>query len=319
MNKYFVKYLLFAFILSCSNYTFSQPTNNYVGDAVMPAPNAAALGKYGDIPVSNYTGVPGIGVPLYTLQEGPLSLPINLSYHASGVKVGEPASWVGLGWSMQAGGMITRTILGIADEDGFGYYNNGNELSTNRDTILNVGQGVLDAQPDLFTYNFNGYVGKFYLDEDNLPFFMPKQDFKIQVGYSSNEFKYFIITTPDGTKYYFGDLPGEPAHSGVEETTSFSNGNNDGNPINSSWYLVKIESFDGKYLIDLEYVREFFKYKTCLLVASLINPLHNAQEQVPTFDMMSAPALAIMVERPIILERKWLLLDYQKLQHQLPL
>ncbi len=273
MNKYYIKFILFAFLYHFACFSYSQPTNNFVGDAVMPAPNVAALGKYGDIPVSNYTGTPGIGLPIYTLQEGPLSLPVNLSYHASGIKVGELASWVGQGWSLQAGGMITRTVLGIADEEAFGYYNYGNNITTDRDTILEVGQGDMDAQPDLFTYNFNGYVGKFYLDEDNLPFFMPKQDFKIHIGYSSNEFNYFIITTPDGTKYHFGDLPGQPAHSGVEETTSFSNGNNDGSPINSSWYLVKVESFDGKYKIDLEYVREFFKYKNLSTCSITYQPI----------------------------------------------
>ena len=105
----------------------AQPINNYTKDISPTNPNAASLGKYVDIPVSLYTGVPNIGVPIYTIQEGPLSLPISLSYHASGVKINELASSVGLGWSLNAGGMISRTVLGLYDEEpGKGYlsYNN---------------------------------------------------------------------------------------------------------------------------------------------------------------------------------------------------
>jgi len=49
---------------------------------VYPSPTAASLGKYSDIPVSYHTGVPNISVPLYTVTEGDLQLPISLSYHA---------------------------------------------------------------------------------------------------------------------------------------------------------------------------------------------------------------------------------------------
>ena len=89
----------------------AQAINAQIKDVVMPSANAASLGKYGDIPVSFHTGVPNVGIPIYTVQDGPLSMPISLSYHAGGLKVGEPCSWVGLGWSLQAGGMISRTVV----------------------------------------------------------------------------------------------------------------------------------------------------------------------------------------------------------------
>ena len=59
---------------------FAQPANKYVTNSVVPAPNAGALGKYGDIPVSYFTGVPDISIPFYTVQEGPLSLPVSINY-----------------------------------------------------------------------------------------------------------------------------------------------------------------------------------------------------------------------------------------------
>jgi hypothetical protein len=59
-----------------------------------------------------------ISIPLYELNEGRISVPISLSYHAGGIRVAEEASWVGLGWSLNAGGVITRTVR---DKDDFGF------------------------------------------------------------------------------------------------------------------------------------------------------------------------------------------------------
>ena len=63
----------------------------------MPSPTAASLGKFGDIPVSLYTGTPNINIPLYEVRGRVLSLPITLSYQASGIKVDEIPGWVGMG------------------------------------------------------------------------------------------------------------------------------------------------------------------------------------------------------------------------------
>src|SRR5258706_7234244 len=57
-------------ILACAmSDSFSQ-TPSPVKEPAFPTPNAAALGKYGDIPVSYHTGVPDISIPIYTVQEG---------------------------------------------------------------------------------------------------------------------------------------------------------------------------------------------------------------------------------------------------------
>src|SRR5688572_22137485 len=79
---------------------------------VPPSPDAASLGKYGEMPVDKSTGVPQISVPLCEIKTPRFTLPITLSYHASGIKVDEVASWVGTGWSLNAGGVITRTVIG---------------------------------------------------------------------------------------------------------------------------------------------------------------------------------------------------------------
>src|SRR5688572_4843240 len=88
------------------------------GANVVPlTPNAAELNKYTSIPVDGMTGVPSISFPLYEINTGKIKLPISLSYHASGIKVRQKATWVGLGWSINAGGVVSRGVRGKADED----------------------------------------------------------------------------------------------------------------------------------------------------------------------------------------------------------
>ena len=85
---------------------------------IPPSPNAAELGKYASIPVSTYTGVPQISIPLHEVNEREVNLPISLSYHASGIKVNEYSTYVGMNWSLQAGGVITQSVQGLKDDFG---------------------------------------------------------------------------------------------------------------------------------------------------------------------------------------------------------
>ena len=248
------------------------------------SPNSSSLGRYGDIPISYHTGTPQIGVPIYTLEEGTLSLPISLSYHASGVKVLDLASWVGLGWSLQAGGVISRTVRGGPDE-GWGTnalqrvghyrdYGYNSYLTTAQGAvdIINdaagwdwVSKGYVDGEPDLFFFNFNGYSGKFYFRDDRSVMFLPEQDMQIKVEVNENfdangvgGFLSFCIITPDGTRYYFGEGDAKE----VSNPRSYDNPTQDLSRITSSWYLTRIVSADGTKSITLNYVPENYSYNT---------------------------------------------------------
>ena len=206
-----------------------------------PSPNAAALGKYGDIPVNNHTGVPSISVPIYTVEEGSLKLPITINYHASGHRVSEIASWVGLGWSLSAGGMISRSVIGGPDEGitkgtiiggtspyvNRGWYKNygilpelitcgdrplsieGPQMGTNpawggcKALYVEAGKGFIDTEPDLFTFNFSGYSGKFFFDASRKIHMIPEADVFIEPINSPGLFYAWKIIAPDGNKYFF--------------------------------------------------------------------------------------------------------------------
>ncbi|CAM1367974.1 exported hypothetical protein [Tenacibaculum litopenaei] len=89
-------------------------------NVVPPAPEAAGLSKFIEVPVSHYTGLPNVSVPIYTVEEKGVQIPISLSYHARGVKVAEVASSVGTGWSLNYGGIVSRQIRGKADDSAAG-------------------------------------------------------------------------------------------------------------------------------------------------------------------------------------------------------
>lgn len=86
------------------------------------SPNAAELGKYGKVPVNYFNGLPNINIPLTELKAKGYTLPVYLTYHASGNKPDQHPGWVGLGWTLHAGGCINRIVNGMKDEMTRGEY-----------------------------------------------------------------------------------------------------------------------------------------------------------------------------------------------------
>lgn len=142
---------------------------------ILPAsPTSAELAKYAEIPVSCYTGIPDITIPLYTVQCGDITMPITLSYHAGGIRVAQVASWVGLGWSLNAGGIVKCSEGSYADlksikelykiEQGqfIGYSLSKLQYLTYEDSYVCI-------KPFLYTYNFMGYQGTFF-ENDKIHF-----------------------------------------------------------------------------------------------------------------------------------------------------
>jgi len=256
-----------------------QSTQTSYGTVTISSPNSASLGKYGDIPVGFHTAIPDVNIPLYTVEAGPLQLPISIGYHLSGLKVAEPASWVGAGWALNAGGMITRTVIGAPDEAGNSntseadghFSNNGfnsylyiNSQNGWMQDYQSFASGLKDGQPDLYTFNFNGYTGKFYFRDDRTPILVPEQDLQIIPSFSGGRsIDYFTVVTPDGSQYVFGNAPGVSGTVPIEVTNVYSakSGLMDAPPT-SSWYLCKVVSADKQFAINLTYQAESYGYFT---------------------------------------------------------
>jgi hypothetical protein len=208
-----------------------------------------------------FTGTAIVPLPLYTLQEGALSVPIALNYNASGMKTHEVASWCGMNWSLSAGGMITRQVRGLPDEGKFdinpnswtnsyqrkGYYTYGFSQSTNVDD---------DTEPDVFYLNINGQSYKFMYKYSGEPKFIFYPDADIQVTPTFEviqgpvgRFTSFEVLMPDGTKYFFGDgfyeKSVEVDAQDAQTQGIYPTGSNWANYLKhelltSAWYLRKI-------------------------------------------------------------------------------
>ena len=105
---------IIAFLANAQTAMTSYEPGGYT--VIPPSPEVSALMQYVDFPVSRFTGQPDITLPLYTLREGSLELPITISYHGGGVKVDLQPGVVGYGWSLNAGGCISRSVRGLPDE-----------------------------------------------------------------------------------------------------------------------------------------------------------------------------------------------------------
>lgn len=117
MNRYTRLFLFSGFMLFFNIISVAQQGIK-LQVLTPPPPDVSALGKFGLVPVDNFTGIPSISIPVYTILDGTLEFPISLEYHAGGIKVKEDASEVGLGWALNAGGSITSATRGRPDFQG---------------------------------------------------------------------------------------------------------------------------------------------------------------------------------------------------------
>ena len=188
---------------------FSAGKAQELASYVPISPNAASLSKYGSYPVNKNKGVPKISIPLFEISQGDLSVPITLQYHASGIRINEIGSWVGLGWSLNAGGDITRKVNGIPDEFA---PNNGDILNKigvipNFDTLefnalfynyfFDVIQGASDTSPDEYYYNFGHFTGKYIKNPEGF-LFNKYEPLRINTADET-----ITITTDNGSNYLF--------------------------------------------------------------------------------------------------------------------
>ncbi len=83
------------------------------------APTIVGIQKVVGVPTNNFTGSTIVNIPLYTVTGKGITVPISLQYSGGGgIKVDDNAGDFGVGWSLEAGGMITRQIRGLEDEGG---------------------------------------------------------------------------------------------------------------------------------------------------------------------------------------------------------
>lgn len=254
------KGLIFVILNLFISAVIAQPTAPKSTVIGPKSPNVAAMERYGNYEVNLFHGVPTIDIPIFEIKSKNISVPITLSYHASGIKVTDVASWVGLGWSLNTGGAVSRTVKGKQDEQGFlstGFQFKGpddiNPRTLDGYTYLNrMNNGALDTQPDIFSFSFNGKFGNFlYQNQTSDPIMIPYQPIKINRSIDPQYSGLFNFRVADefGSNYVFGrSLAGEDS----KETSVTEQGGNSIANI-SSWLLTDIVSADLSDTVSFKY------------------------------------------------------------------
>lgn len=240
----------------------------------LQTPNTASLGVYGEIPISYFTGTPTINIPLLEIPFEQKTLPISLSYHSAGILPDQHPGWVGLGWTLNAGGCIYRIVKDCADDYIWpgtygrksGYYFTHDLLNTpdwdKHSFLMDVAKTdkcfYNDTEPDVFCFSFFGINGKFYLSEQGKWQVQCDKHFNVEyngelidvpigahgtnyagAGYSK-VFAGFTLVADDGTRYVFGR-----DKNAIEFSIGFFQQYDDVWTANA-WYLTQIISPTGR-------------------------------------------------------------------------
>lgn len=229
--------VLWAISLPCLLSAQNEVNSDNPGSTYTPrlnpiSPTSYEFIKYGDIPISEYSGVANISIPIYNIKANGLDIPISLSYHSAGIRVAEEASWVGLGWNINYAGGITQIVNGMDD---FGTYKsrfkidasifdtpeipNGafdncstifvptDEFSVNESQSIPYQylNGYQDSEPDIFKFSFLQWTGEFLLDWESGNY-VCLTDKNIQINPLNNingRPGAFLIKVPEGHTFRF--------------------------------------------------------------------------------------------------------------------
>lgn len=256
----FLVCMLFLFAKS-----FGQP---YLTNVTFKSPEVAAFNRSIETPVSLYTGIPNISIPLYEIKIKGVTIPIVLNYQAGGIRVDQDATWVGLGWTLDYGGRISRKVRGAPDEEQFMIPKSwggsvasylslpvpaGNSAILLRgDYIKSAKFGGNDYMPDEFYYSAVGFSGKMMFSQELGKFItFPKEDITIsslddQNNPTIRSLHKINMRLPNGLSVDFGD----GAYVSQDKLTG-------GPGSKNSWLIKKITN---NYNEEVNYSYDSFGY-----------------------------------------------------------
>ncbi|MCQ2115101.1 MAG: RHS repeat-associated core domain-containing protein [Bacteroidales bacterium] len=258
------------------------------------SPEVSGLGEYGKVPVSLYTGIPNISIPLHEAKFGKYSLPISADYHLGSVRPNDPPGCLGLGWSLAADFSISRSVRGVCDETrsrgasvGNGYYwHTGDMHDVVDDPTLFAGitrdhlsgssvddDSWYELSADEFSFTLPGCSGNFYLNENGGWTVVCDRDVKVEFNPSNGFADCSDLTSRipgidrwEGRRYkdcFFIRFT-LVADDGVRYTfggvdaTDFSipyYSRSNGEIVATAWHLKRIETPEG-YTVSYDYLHD---------------------------------------------------------------
>ena len=274
--------LLFAFTLPAQEEGF-QRTSALDKSTVLPnSPEASSLGKFGEFNISAYTGAPSLQVNLLTIAGKTTSVPINLVYNGTAIKVDNREGSTGVSWNLTANYSIIRNVVANPDLD-INYYSKKDTLNPQTYTdqfvenklLYDIARGFVESQSDNFYLSGPFGTSKFYISPHKIVVQKEHKNLLITPSFESDgDISKFTVRDDKGVSYEY---------SAVEETDLYIDDQFGGEigpaflnyRFNSAWKLTKITGTNS--------IEQFlFSYQTATQQYALdINPYYY---QSKTFD-----------------------------------
>ena len=225
-----------------------------------PAPEAASAVRFVDVPFSHSQGLACLDIPVYTVKGRELSIPVSLSYASGGVKLDEVAGVAGLGWRLEAGGCVTRTVVDMPDEFLSAELSHGmpsqamlaklgdpDDRSSEKAAFLrDIVWHRTDVSLDRYSYNVCGLSGSFVILDDGSVFHLSGDG--VGISYAGTPFTgvtAFTLTGPDGTVYVL-DVTETGRHDGSGDSPPTpTSGQPDRWTATTAWLLRTVTSRSG--------------------------------------------------------------------------
>ncbi len=298
-------FLLSFCLLSSLVYAQVGEAPNFANSSTLPSA-AAQADKMMSNPVNLYTGLPNVSVPIYSYKNNSgLSMGISIDYAGGGIQVSESPSSVGLGWRLNTGGVITRTVRGMPDDmPVYGYMYAGAIPSDWRNDANKYYHDSLDSQQDVFSFNFPGHSGQFLFGKNNQIVIIPDAKIKIIPAFqaasaSTQTLKSFRIIAEDGVKYDFEEGVYNTISMNVLSGVPYTPSGYYQIPHLVSWSLTRIISAFNTDTIKFNYHdpgNSYYSFKVPQI--TFVNN-SNGQRKTPYFGTGSAMSGA---RRPISIE-----------------
>ncbi|CAL1516430.1 hypothetical protein [Chitinophaga sp. MM2321] len=240
-------YTLFLFLIVTISFAQVMPPREfYTNPKVIPnSPEAGSLFKISDLPLDYTSGAANIQIPLCNISIGKINVPITINYSTGGIKVQDIASMVGLGWSLDYGGIIT-----VQDEAAtqFRFANapvktQGQALPVKNhyDYLWKIANGYAQKENPIYYFKCGKLSGYFFYDIDgNIQTCSDNEGLKIvNVTGGLTVPNSFKITSDEGLEYLFN----------IPELSSVQ-----GNSVPSALLLAQITDLSSGRKVVFKYV-----------------------------------------------------------------
>lgn len=190
-----------AYAQSYGDGAYAQPLEH----PTVYSPQVQAMVRYDNQNVNLNTGTVSLTVPLLDFNDPDFNVDMSMTYSMDGFKPLIPDNYVGMGWRLNCGGVITREVYGIPDEflnypaapNRFGYNASVSgymgESQPTADLLIEADSTILNSNfiqtpvgthgdweaivsrnswveksPDIFRFSFGNHSGLFIMDGNNV-------------------------------------------------------------------------------------------------------------------------------------------------------